>query len=556
MYTDKKNILLLAALLQAHGVRKAVLCPGSRNIPIVKTLASMPGFTCYPAADERGAGYFALGLALHGGSPVAVCCTSGTALLNLHPAVAEAFYQQVPLVILSADRPAAWLGQMDGQAVPQPGVFGPLVKMSANLPEIRTEEDEWHCNRLVNEALLETCHHGKGPVHINIPVSEPLFQFTAAALPEARAIARYQGLSMYGKDYQPLISRLNQCQRRMAVVGQMNLIYLFNKRDSKLLYKHFAWFTEHTANQTVPGMPVRAIDPLLASMDDEAQERMKPGLLVTYGGHVISGRLKQFLRKHPPAEHWHISPDGRIADTYGRLTAVIEMDPFEFLERIAPLIDAPTPEYPRQWEALAKALPAPAFPYSQMKAIGEVLKRLPAPCALHLGNGSTVRYAQLFPLPPGVEVLSNRGTNGIDGSLSTAIGYAAASDKLNFVCIGDLSFFYGMNALWPAANCGANLRILLLNNGGGEIFHALRGIDETGAAARYITGAHHATAQSWAEACGFEYLPVHVGRGLEEAIGRFTQPSITRQPLLMEVFTDSDADVRHLREYYRSLKKG
>ena len=555
MYTDKKNILQLAVLLQAHGVRKAVLCPGSRNIPLVKTLATLPGIACYPVTDERSAGYFALGLAIHGGSPVAVCCTSGTALLNLHPAVAEAYYQQVPLVILSADRPAAWLGQMDGQAIPQPGVFGPLVKMSVNLPEIHGEEDEWHCNRLINEALLETSHHGKGPVHINIPVSEPFFQFTAANLPQARAIARYQGLNMYSQDYQPLIDRLNRCQRRMAVIGQMNLIYLFNKRDSKLIYKHFAWFAEHTANHTVPGMPIRAIDPLLASMDDEAQERMKPDLLVTYGGHVISGRLKQFLRRHAPAEHWHIAPDGHIADTYGRLTTVIEMDPFEFLERIAPLMEPRTPEYPRQWEMLAKAMPAPAFPYSQMKAIGEVLKRLPAPCSLHLGNGSTVRYAQLFPLPDEVEVLSNRGTNGIDGSLSTAIGYAAASEKLNFVCIGDLSFFYDMNALWPKGNYGANLRILLLNNGGGEIFHALSGIDDTGTAARFITGAHHATAKRWAEECGFEYLPVQDDRELEEALARFTQPSITQHPLLMEVFTDSDTDVRLLREYYHSLKK-
>ena len=359
---------------------------------------------------------------------------------------------------------------------------------------------------------------------------------------------------MYGKDYQPLISRLNQCQRRMAVVGQMNLIYLFNKRDSKLLYKHFAWFTEHTANQTVPGMPVRAIDPLLASMDDEAQERMKPGLLVTYGGHVISGRLKQFLRKHPPAEHWHISPDGRIADTYGRLTAVIEMDPFEFLERIAPLIDAPTPEYPRQWEALAKALPAPAFPYSQMKAIGEVLKRLPAPCALHLGNGSTVRYAQLFDLPPEVEVLSNRGTNGIEGSLSTALGYATASDKLNFIVIGDLSFFYDMNALWNS-NYGSNIRILLLNNEGGEIFHALPGLTLHENARRFVTGTHHASGKAWAEDRGFEYLCARNEEELQAALESFTQPSVTRQPMLLEAFTDKDKDIELLKAYYHSLKQ-
>lgn len=166
MYTDKKNILQLVALLKAHRIQKIVLCPGSRNIPIVQTLVNIPEFTCYPMTDERSAGFFALGLALNGGQPAAICCTSGTALLNIHPAVAEAFYQQVPLVVISADRPAAWIGQMDGQTLPQPGVFGSLVKKSVDLPEVQTEEDEWYCNRLINEALMELDHHGKGPVHI------------------------------------------------------------------------------------------------------------------------------------------------------------------------------------------------------------------------------------------------------------------------------------------------------------------------------------------------------------------------------------------------------
>ena len=241
MYSDKKNILQLVALLKAHGVRKIVLCPGSRNAAIVHTLANIEDFTCYSVTDERSAGVFAIGLSLQGGGPAAVCCTSGSALLNLHPAVAEAFYQQVPLIVISADRPAAWIGQMDGQTLPQPEVFRSLVKKSVNLPEIHTEEDEWFCNRLINEALLETNHHGKGPVHINVPVSEPLFNFTTEALPQVRVITRYQGLNVYDRDYNELIDRMNKYRKRMIVVGQMNLIYLFEKRYTKLLYKHFAW---------------------------------------------------------------------------------------------------------------------------------------------------------------------------------------------------------------------------------------------------------------------------------------------------------------------------
>lgn len=252
MYSDKKNILQLVALLKAHGVRKIVLCPGSRNAAIVHTLANIEDFTCYSVTDERSAGFFAIGLSLQGGGPAAVCCTSGSALLNLHPAVAEAFYQQVPLIVISADRPAAWIGQMDGQTLPQPHVFGTLVKMSVNLPEVHTEEDEWFCNRLINEAILETTHHGKGPVHINVPISEPIYRFTAKTLPEVRVITRYQGLSVYDRDYKELIERLNKYNKRMVVVGQMNLIYLFEKKYVKPLYKHFAWLTEHLGNQTIP----------------------------------------------------------------------------------------------------------------------------------------------------------------------------------------------------------------------------------------------------------------------------------------------------------------
>ena len=554
MYTDKKSILQLAALLKAHGIKKIVLCPGSRNIPIVQTLANIPEFTCYPVTDERSAGFFALGLAINGGSPAAVCCTSGSALLNLHPAVSEAFYQQVPLVVISADRPAAWIGQMDGQTLPQPGVFGSLVKKSVNLPEVNTEEDEWYCNRLINEALLELNHHGKGPVHINVPVSEPFFLLPVNELPEARVITRYQGLNVYDKDYEPLIERLNKYQRKMVVVGQMNLIYLFDKKYTKSLYKHFAWFTENISNKTIPGMPIKNIEPLLCSMDNEAQKKMKPDLLITYGGHIISKRLKKFLRKHKPVEHWHVSADGEVVDLYGSLTTIIEMDPFEFLEKISSRMENRTPEYPRQWEALSKAIPQAEFEYSEMSAIGKVITGLPAPCSLHLANSSTVRYAQLFDVPQDVEVLSNRGTNGIEGSLSTAIGYATASDKLNFIIIGDLSFFYDMNALWNC-NYGSNIRILLLNNSGGEIFHALPGLELHDNARRFVTATHSSSAKAWAEDRGLEYLSAHNDDELNNVLGHFLEPSVTSRPMLLEVFTEKSKDIELLKKYYHNLKK-
>lgn len=555
MYSDKKNILQLVALLKAYEINKVVLCPGSRNAPIVHSIASDESFTCYPKTDERSAGFFANGLSLQGGKPVAVICTSGTALLELFPAVAEAYYQQIALVVISADRPAAWIGQMDGQTVVQPEVFGSMTKCSVNLPEIHTEEDEWYCNRLINEALLEMNHHGKGPVHINVPLSEPLFNLTTEKLPEVRVITRYQGLNVYDRSYTELIERLNKYSKRMIVVGQMNLIYLFEKKISKLIYKHFVWLTEHLGNQTVPGMPIRNFDTALYALPKDKLERMVPDLLITYGGHIVSKRLKHFLRVHPPKEHWHVSLDGKIADLYGCMTTVIEMDPFEFLEKIAYLLENKPTQFPLVWENNTKNIPEPEFAYSEMAAIGMLIKSLPQQSALHLANSSTVRYAQLYNIPESVEVCCNRGTNGIDGSLSTAVGYAAASQKINFVVIGDLSFFYDMNALWSPKS-GKNLRILLLNNEGGEIFQSIPGFDMPERTRDFVTGKHDAKAKAWAESCGFDYLSASNEEELTQAMTSFTSVEpMNEKPMLLEVFTNKDEDIRLLKDYYHALKQ-
>ena len=554
MYSDKKSILQLVALLKAHGVRKIVLCPGSRNAAIVHTLANIDDFTCYSITDERSAGFFAIGLSLQGGGPAAVCCTSGSALLNLHPAVAEAFYQQIPLIVISADRPAGWIGQMDGQTLPQPNVFGSLVKMSVNLPEVQTEEDEWYCNRLINEAILETTHHGKGPVHINVPISEPIYRFTAKELPDVRVITRYQGLNVYDRDYKELIEKLNGFNKRMVVAGQMSLIYQFDKKFIKPLSKNFVWLTEHLSNQIVPTEPIKNFDVAISAMDEDRQKQMVPDLLITYGGHIVSKQLKKYLRNHSPKEHWHISKDGKVVDLFGCLTTVIEMDPFEFLEKIAFLLDNKPTNNPLMWENWCKIIPEPSLPYSQISVTGDLIKALPTPCALHLANSSTVRYAQLFPLSPDVEVCCNRGVNGIEGSLSAAIGYATASDRLNFVIIGDLSFFYDMNALW-CTHFNNNLRILLLNNEGGEIFHTLPGMDKSGGTSRkFITAEHQTSAKGWAEERGFFYQQVTNAEEWEDALATFASPEENPKPMLLEVMTDKAEDTTLLRDYYKSLK--
>lgn len=552
MFANNKVILQLTALLKAHGVEKMVLCPGSRNAPLVQTFCSSGLFECHSVTDERSAAYFALGQSLNGGKPVAVCCTSGTAVLNMHPAIAEAYYQQVPLVVVSADRPAAWIGQMDGQTVPQARLFGPLVKAEVSLPAIHTEEDEWYCNRLINEALLETCHHGKGPVHINVPLSEPLFDYSAEAIPEVRVIQRYQGLNLYDKDYSGLIDRLNKLRRRIAIAGQMSMIYLFERKYAKMLYKQFAWFSEHLGNRTVPGLPLKNFDTLLYRMSEEEKEKMRPDLVITYGGHVVSKRLKQYLRSYPPREHWHISADGKVTDLFGCLTTVIEMDPFEFMEKVAPMMDNQTPDYPRQWENLCKETVLPPFGYSSMAAVQLLTEKLPVGCCLHSANSSAVRYLQLFPIPQDTEYCCNRGTNGIEGSLSTALGYASANKKLNFIVIGDLSFFYDMNILGERV-VGNNVRILLLNNGGGEIFHTVGGLKMDEQSKPFITASHGREARKWVED-QFEYIPVRNSDELEKAMEKFTDPLPGSRPMFIELFVDAESDARELKRVFHEIK--
>jgi len=556
MYSEKKNILQLVALLKAQEISRAVLCPGSRNSPIVQTVTNDPFFSCYAITDERSAGFFAIGLALQSARPVVVCCTSGSALLNLHPAVAEAFYQHIPLIIVSADRPAAWIGQNDGQTIPQPDVFRSLVKKSVNLPEIQTEEDEWYCNRLINEVLLESGHHGKGPVHINVPVSEPLFRLNAEKLPEVRVIRRCQSSGLNNENLDEWNTRLNAYDRCMLVAGQMPANCTFDAAAGEALSKRFALIAEHTANLNSCVPAIRNIDTVLHALSEERLKELSPDLLITYGGDIVSKRLKKFLRSYPPKAHWHLSAGGEVIDLFGAVTTIIEAEPYEFLQKVCviasltrnPLKDSKT--YPLQWKALSIQIPEPGFSYSEQAAIGALLKKLPPDSVLHLGNSSTVRYAQLFSIPNGINVFCNRGTSGIEGSLSTAAGYASASDKINFAIIGDLSFFYDMNALWNG-HIGNNLRIMLLNNGGGEIFHTLGGLEMTEQTHRFVAGTHTASAKGWAVECGFQYIAIHNSNELTEALTVFTQPEPTDRPLLLEVFTDPAEDIRELKEYYR-----
>ncbi|MBR6310787.1 MAG: 2-succinyl-5-enolpyruvyl-6-hydroxy-3-cyclohexene-1-carboxylic-acid synthase [Paludibacteraceae bacterium] len=518
MFSVKKNVLQLVALMRAFGIKDVVLCPGSRNSPLTESFAACVDFRCHPVTDERSAGFQAIGIIEETRKPVAVCCTSGTALLNLASAVAEAYYQHLPLLVISADRPTAWIGQMDGQTICQPDALAPFVRKRVNLPEINTDEDAWFCNRLINEALLCLTMPEKGSVHINVPISEPLFDFSAERLPEVRKIdANVNGA----------ICKWQSSRRPMLLVGQ----HLPDEDLPEALRclcdsKRCVVLGEHLAN----------VPDVIGNFDDmELTETFAPDFLITIGGHVVSKKLKRFLRTNPPSAHWHISADGAVVDTFKCLTDVLACSDIpSLLISLSELGNNADEKFMNLWKTASAQLSHAGGNSLEEYVTGELLRQMPENSALQLANSSAVRLAQRFALPLGTKVYCNRGTNGIDGSLSAAVGYANVHSGVTFLVVGDLSFFYDMNALISLRK-DADLHVMLLNNGGGKIFEKLFDMDEN--ARKFVAGqGEHISAKKWAETVGMAYMSLSGKENTAQVVADFVS---RKGNVLLEVNIES-----------------
>jgi 2-succinyl-5-enolpyruvyl-6-hydroxy-3-cyclohexene-1-carboxylate synthase len=551
MYSEKKSVLQLVALLKAHDITHVVLSPGSRNAPLIHSLATDKDFTCYSIVDERSAGFFALGVSQAVHRPVAVCCTSGTAALNLAPAVAEAYYQQLPLLVITADRPSAWTGQLDGQTIPQTALYGSMVRHAVQLPQVKDSEEEWYCNRLINEAILSLNNGVRGPAHINIPLSEPLFGFTTPTLPPVRVIRRPKQESQISEEpqYRPRFERFT---KKMIIVGQLppenglsDLLERLRKEQGVVV------LADHLSN--VPRGETSRYELLLRSATEKELQELTPDLLITLGGHVVSKRLKQFIRSAAIREQWHISPTGEVTDTFQQVTDIVSSDNETFLRYLA---ETPSENrstaFADRWRNACAAVTVPEVAFSDLYAVGALTSGLPEGATLQLANSHSVYLAQLFDLPSSVHCFCNRGTNGIEGSLSTAVGYAAATERLTFLLTGDLSFFYDMNGLWNR-HLTPHLRILLNNNGGGEIFHTLPGLNGSEALGEYIAAAHTTGAKAWAEQQGLRYLSARNATELQQQLPLFMHYD-SDQPLLMEVFTSMEQNSEQITSYYQQQK--
>ena len=512
MYSDKESVNILTALLVKHGVTHAVVCPGSRNAPIVHNLNECPDITCYPVTDERSAGFYALGMSQALNKPVAVCVHSGTALLNLAPAVAEAYYQHQPLIVISADRPQQWIDQLDGQTLPQPDALGRFVRKAVSLPEPHDSEERWYCNRLVNEALI--VRHA--PVHINVPITEPLFGFTVAELSEERKI------ELIPADTPP------------HVLSHVCRMFMQSKRP-----------------MLIAGQPMNPnLDEAVAIVGDD--ERYVPDFVLYIGGSIVSKRLKHFLRK--AKETWAVNETGEVNDTFMNLTHVVQGDGAVVADQIRFLLEQQPHPFVQMWEALLAKVRAHAEnyqpAYSEMAAVKYFEEKLSNIHQVHYANSSAIRLANIFARH---RVWCNRGVNGIEGSLSTAAGFSVVTAEKVFCVIGDLSFFYDQNALWNQ-NLRGNLRILLLNNGKGGIFNMLKGLEQSPARDKFVAAAHHTTAEGICIQNNVTYLKATNMEQMQQGIDTLLIIE-SHRPVLLEVFSDSQTDEQVFREYYCSLSE-
>lgn len=538
-------------LCLAKGITNIIISPGSRNAPLTIGFASNPAFQCYSIADERSAAFFALGIAQQTKEPVALVCTSGSALLNYYPALSEAFYSQIPMIVISADRPQSKIDIGDGQTIRQQNVYENHSLYNANLTEEACVENDVKINEAIHTAMLK-----KGPVHINAPFEEPLYETVSELSVEVKEADfpnahRPKTVS----DWSEFASVWNQTSKKMVLVGVNNPDVISEKTIQALAQKEsVVVMTETTSNLYHPSF-INTIDTIITPFTHEDFEAFRPDILVTFGGMVVSKRIKAFLRKYQPKHHWHIDTL-RAYDTFGALTQHFEMCPNVFFETLLPLTKTVSSDYfqkmnevvllrnKKATEYLAK------IPFSDFKVFEKVIPGLPKNSQLQISNSSAIRYAQLIPIDPSIEVYCNRGTSGIDGSTSTAIGAAVAKAKPTVLITGDISFLYDSNALWNSY-IPKNFKIILINNGGGGIFRILPGHEENTVFNTFFETSHSHTAEHLAKMFGFDYLTAGDETSLENGLTALYAQNV--KPSILEVFTPTLDNNRILLQFFREL---
>ena len=549
MYPKKELAQIIIAACRQFEIQTVVISPGSRNAPLTIGFSNHEDFETLSIVDERCAAFFALGIAQQTLKPVALVCTSGSALLNYYPAIAEAYYSQIPLVVISADRPAHLIDIGDGQTIRQENVFQNHILYSANLKEF----DAKNSVKVLSKAF-SLLRQVKGPIHINAPFNEPLYE-TIATMNDFRFIAEESDLQDT-IDYENLASQWNSAKKKMILVGVHSpnaaLEILLDKvaDDPSVLV-----FTETTSNLYNKRF-VNSIDNLIFNLTEDEFTSLQPDILLTFGGMIVSKKIKKFLREYSPKEHWHVN-ELRAFDTYQVLSKHLKIDSHSFFKHFCELVDYDNKStYESTWTHYKQRIREKhnhyikTAPYSDLKVFEQVLKVIPDFSEVQFSNSAIIRYSQLFEMNSTITVFCNRGTSGIDGSTSTALGAAYATQKPTTLITGDLSFFYDSNALWNNY-IPSDVRIVIINNSGGGIFKIIPGPKKS-TALKYFETPHCLTAEHLCVMFGFEYSTAHNLKSLKEEVVGFYDKS--DKPKVLEVFTPSDLNDLVLKEYINNLK--
>ncbi|MEC4050485.1 2-succinyl-5-enolpyruvyl-6-hydroxy-3-cyclohexene-1-carboxylic-acid synthase [Flavobacterium sp. SUN046] len=534
-------------IFRAKGIQNIVISPGSRNAPLTIGFANNPYFNCYSIADERCAAFFALGIAQQLQQPVAVVCTSGSALLNYYPAYSEAFYSEIPLIVLSADRPKSKIDIGDGQTIRQENIYQNHSLYNANLEEFVSAENDWKINQAIDKAII--C---KGPVHINAPFEEPLYE-TVEELSVTPIVSNELIPEFPVENLEEYQDQWHKAKKKLVLIGGLHPNSIDqNYLDQLAQDPSVVVFTEVTSNTHHPHF-VTNIDTIITPFTEADFVAFQPDVLLTIGGMIVSKRIKAFLRKYQPQHHWHVD-ELRAYNTYGCLTKHFEMTPNAFLNKIkSKTLDS---DYQSKMLAVRanRALKHTAYlntiPFTDFKAFDAILSQLQPNSQLQISNSSPIRYAQLFAIDPTVEVYCNRGTSGIDGSTSTAIGASVANGKPTVLITGDIGFLYDSNALWNNY-IPKDFKIILLNNGGGGIFRILPGHDETPVFNTFFETSHQLTAEHLAKMYGLEYHSAQDEVSLKESLVTIFDQN--QKPVLLEVFTPTIENDKVLLQYFKSL---
>jgi len=565
----------IVALCEAKGIHHVVISPGSRNAPLTGGFANHPNINTYSVVDERCAAFVAIGMAQQLQKPVAVVCTSGSALLNYYPAVAEAYYSDIPLVVISADRPVERIDIGDGQTIRQKNVFENHILYSANLhSELVLEneatdkklqqkqfESQKHNEREINLALNKAIEN-KGPVHINVPFYEPLYGTVENVEVNPIQILPEIIERTYSKSQLQAYADLwNKATRKMVIIGVASP----NAVEQKFL-DHLAndpsviVFTETTSNVQQENFFTR-IDTIIGPIEkDENREQLfddlQPEILLTFGGLIVSKKIKAFLRNYQPKQHWHVDPK-KAYNTFFCLNKHFETSVNSFFKQFFPLTKPLESNYAGYWLEIRSRRKEKhedylgKIPYSDLKAMQLVVPAVPENYIVHLANSSTIRYAQLFRWKESLKMFCNRGTSGIDGSISTSVGAAMVSNDPVLMITGDLSFFYDSNGLWNR-NIPKNYRIIILNNQGGGIFRILPGEKNTPIFDKYFETVHDLNAKPVCDLHGFDYVSAKTSEEIEEQLNGFFD--ISEKPKVLEIFTPRMINDDVLLEYFSFIK--